>query len=405
MLRMTGEELEQLSKSLRQRAPHEAAGLIGTKSDAEALAALQPVHALIIQQILRELDDQRRCELLAAAPVEKAREWMSTPSYPEDSVGSLMEPPVAVFRPDMTVRETIDGLRKLTKRAFITYGYVTDDTNRLIGVLVMRDLMLAAPDDKLSDVMYTNLFWLEPNMALTDAMKSTLNWHFPVYPVCDEEGRLIGLVRGQSLFEARAIELSAQPGAMVGVAEEVRLTTGLKRSLWMRHPLLQFHLWTAFLSAIVIGLFGSSLNGLFIIAAFFPVVAAQGGITGCQSLAVTLRGLTLGEMKHGQETRLLAKEAALGLINGILVGFFAALAFVIYAQWTHQAHAWRLGGCLWLAMASSCMVSGVLGVVIPLVLRKMSFDPATASIIVLTALTDALGLGIFLAVVKWLVLG
>lgn len=403
MRRMTGEDLEKLSLALMHRAPHEAAELLAAQSDEDALAAMDAVNPLIVQQLLRELDDHRRCELLAAAPVEKAHQWMKNQEYPEDSVGWLMEPPVAVFRPTMTVRETIEGLRRLTKKAFITYGYVTDEKNQLIGVLVMRDLMLASPDQLVSEVMLTDPFWLEPQMALTDAMKSTLNRHFPVYPVCDEHGHLVGLVRGQSLFEARAIELSAQPGSMVGVNEDERLSTALKRSFWMRHPWLQFNLMTAFVAAAIISLFQRTLDSMTIIAVFLPVLAGQSGNTGCQTLAITLRGLTLGDMRHGQELGLILKEAFLGFVNGLLVGVVAGLGMYVYASMKHSDHAPMLGFTVLLAMTLSCIISGLAGVTIPLILRKLSFDPATASSIFLTTVTDCVSMGTFLALATWLV--
>jgi len=110
--------------------------------DEAAATALLAINPMLAQQILGEMPDEKRCAVLAAAPIEKAHQWMHNQQYPEDSVGWLMEPPVAVFRPQMTIRETIEALRVLTKKAFITYGYVTDDHNKLLGVLVMRDLML-----------------------------------------------------------------------------------------------------------------------------------------------------------------------------------------------------------------------------------------------------------------------
>ena len=400
---MDGEGINQLSAELTQRAPHEAAELLAAQTDADALAALEPVNPMTLQQILRELDDKRRCELLAAAPVEKARQWMKNQEYPEDSVGWLMEPSTAVFRQQMTVGETIEALRKLTKKNFITYGYVTDKTNKLIGVLVMRDLMLSEPEQKLSDVMYKNLFWLNPTMALTDAMKSSINRHYPVYPVCDSGGHLLGLVRGQSLFEARAIELSAQPGAMVGVNEEERLGTPVKRSLRMRHPWLQFNLLTAFLAACIVGFFQETLNEITILAVFMPVLSGQSTNTGCQSLAVCLRGLTLGDLKRGEERRLFLKEALLGVVNGVFVGLVAGLAMFIYANMHHNVHALTLSFVVLAAMTFSCLVSGVCGALIPLILRKFGTDPATASSIFLTTAADCVSMGSFLALATWLV--
>lgn len=402
---MTSEEqTHSLAADLVQRAPHEAAEMLTSMDDASALAALDVINPLVAQQILRELDDRRRSELIAAAPVEKARQWMRNQEYPEDSVGWLMEPPVAVFRPKMTVRQTVEAMRLLTKRAFITYGYVTDEQNKLLGVLVFRDLMLAEPDKPLSEVMYTNLFWLEPTMALTDAMKSTLNRHFPVYPVCDNERRLVGLVRGQSLFEARAIELSAQPGTMVGVNEEERLATPIKRSLFMRHPWLQFNLVTAFLAAGVVAFFQGTLDKIVILATFLPVLAGQSGNTGCQALAVCLRGLTLGDLKSGSERMVVYKEAVLGLLNGVLVGLIAAIGMFVYAKMQHNehsGHALILAFTVLAAMTLSCIVSGISGVLIPLALRKLGFDPATASSIFLTTATDCVSMGTFLALATW----
>ena len=301
-------------------------------------------------------------------------------------------------------------MRKLTKKAFITYGYVTDESNKLLGVLVFRDVMLAEPSKRLSDIMYPNVFTLQPEMELTDAMKATLNRHFPVYPVCDEEGHFLGLVRGQSLFEARAIELSAQAGTMVGVNEEERLATPVKRSLIMRHPWLQFNLLTAFIAAAVVGVFQGTLDKIVILAAFLPVLAGQSGNTGCQALAVTLRGLTLGDFKTGQERKLFFKEAILGLFNGALVGLVAAVGMYFYASMQPampdhiHPDPLMLGFVVWISMVASCIVSGLSGATIPLLLKKLGFDPATASSIFLTTATDVVSMGTFLGLATWLIL-
>lgn len=397
------ETLEPLQDALTRRAPHEAAGLLHDHSDEDGAKALQAVNPMVAQQILAELDDEKRCSILAAAPIEKAHQWMHNQQYPEDSVGWLMEPPVAVFRPHMTVRDTIEALRVLTKKAFITYGYVTDDANRLIGVLVMRDLMLGEPDKKLQDVMWPNVFSLRPDMALTEAMKATVNRHFPVYPVCDHEQRLLGLVRGQTLFEARAIEISAQAGTMVGVEKEERLTTPVMRSLRLRHPWLQVNLITAFAAAGIVGLFQDTLDKVLLLAVFLPVMAGQSGNAGYQALAVALRGLTLGDIPTGQERRLILKEGLLGLLNGALVGLTAGLGMWAYAAWKGHPQSYLLGVVVFVAMTASCIISGLCGALIPLALRRWGADPATASGIFLTTATDIVSMGFFLGLARWLI--
>jgi magnesium transporter len=387
---------EVLLDEVHSLAPHAVADLLETKAPEEGVFVLEALNPMVAQQVLHEMQEEHRCKLIAAAPIEKARQWMHNRQYPEDSVGWLMEPPVAVFRPTMTVRDTIEALRKLTKRAFITYGYVTDESNKLLGVLVFRDLMLGKPDAPLSEVMYTNIFALQPEMALTDAMKLTVNRHIPVYPICDAQGRLLGLVRGQNLFEARAIEISAQAGTMVGVEKEERLSTPVSRSLKFRHPWLQINLLTAFIAAAVVGLFEHTLERIVLLAAFLPVLAGQSGNTGCQALAVTLRGITMGDLDAGDEKKLVFKEGLLGLYNGMLVGVSAALGMFIYAKMQGNADAMMLSIVVWMSMVASCIVSGLCGALIPLTLRKFGADPATASSIFLTTATDVVSMGVFL---------
>ena len=146
--------------------------------------------------------------------------------YTPQSVGELMEQPVGLFRPGDTVRNTVEHLREITRERFVTYCFVTDEDGRLLGVITMRDLLLNPPECRLDELMLREPFRLAPEMPLLEAMKTTLNRHFPVYPVCAEDGRLVGLVRGQALAEAQAFELTAQAGAMVGVEREERLEIG-----------------------------------------------------------------------------------------------------------------------------------------------------------------------------------
>jgi len=228
-------------------------------------------------------------------------------------------------------------------------------------------------------------------------MRAVVHKHFPVYPVCDEHGKLIGLVRGQAMFEEQAFEISAQPGRMVGVDKEERLATSWPRSLKFRHPWLQLNLFTAFLAATVVGLFQHTLDRMVILAVFLPVLAGQSGNTGCQALAVTLRGLTLGEFTPGSARALVAKEALLGFLNGALVGITAGLGMFIVARSQHNPAALGLAAIVAVAMTCSCIVSGVAGALIPLTLKRVGADPATASSIFLTTATDVASMGLFLS--------
>jgi magnesium transporter len=321
-----------------------------------------------------------------------------------ETVADLMSPALGVFRPDMTVAETVEELRELTRSAMITYCYVTEEDGKLVGVVVMRDMLLATPETRLDAIMLTEPYSFEEELSLDDALIAAVGRHYPVYPVCDANGVLKGLIRGEELFRNQAIEISAQAGEMVGVDKEERLTTPLMRSLKLRHPWLQINLVTAFAAAAVVGLFENTLSQLVILAVFLPVMAGQTGNTGCQALAVTLRGMTLGELKPGLVSRLIAKEGLLGLLNGFLVGITAGIGMMVYATGQGEAQPLLMGLCVLFAMTVSCTVAGVAGALIPLILKRLGADPATASSIFLTTASDVASMGIFLSVSTLLLL-
>jgi magnesium transporter len=213
---------------------------------------------------------------------------------------------------------------------------------------------------------------------------------------------LVGSVRGQSIFQQQAFELSAQPGEMVGVQKEERIATPWQSSLKARHPWLQLNLLTAFLAASVVGVFQGTMDRVVALAVFLPVVAGQSGNTGCQALAVTLRGMTLGELDVGRAGTVVAKEAWLGLLNGVLVGIVAGLGMLYYALNTGVASPFTLAAVVLLAMTGSCVASGISGVLVPLALRRLGADPATASSIFVTTATDCASMGLFLGLASLL---
>ena len=152
------------------------------------------------------------------------------------TVGDLMSAPIGVFRPETTVAEAIKALRTLTREAIVTYCYIVDPAGTLIGLVVMRDMLLAPRKASSTSLMIRDPFALQEDTKLEDALKAAIVRHYPVYPVCDGDGRLTGLVRGEELFAEQAIEISAQSGKMVGVDKEERLATPLGRSLRFAIP-------------------------------------------------------------------------------------------------------------------------------------------------------------------------
>ncbi|HEY7472673.1 MAG TPA: magnesium transporter [Gemmatimonadota bacterium] len=392
-----------LAERITRRAPAEAVELLESYPIEMGAAALEKVNPYLRWSVLEALPEERREAFISRVPPEIGATWRRNLEYEENSIGSLMDAPVGVLHPETTIGEAIDELRRLVKRAFITYLFVTDHAGRLVGVVVMREMLLGDRSQRLEEIMLRDPFFLTPEMKLTDAMRAVLNRHFPVYPVCEPDGRLIGLVRGQTMFEVQAIEISAQAGSMVGVEKEERLSTPWPRSLKFRHPWLQLNLLTAFVAAAVVGIFQGTIDEIVVLAVFLPVLAGQSGNTGCQALAVALRGMTLGELRPGREKMLVLKEGLLGLLNGALVGVTAGAGMYFYARSQGNPDAMLLGGIVAIAMTASCVISGVAGALIPMTLKRLGADPATASSIFLTTATDVASMGIFLGLATALI--
>ena len=279
---------EQLAGELSRMDLQEAAQKLAGLHDDLVVDILQRMNPAVVGDIIAEMADEQRQRLVATGPQLVVRQWTVNQDYPEDSIGRLMEPPTAVFTTGQTVGEVIGRVRELVKKIFITYCFIVDEDGRLIGIVTMRDLLVSDHGTPIEDVMLRNPFSLRADSPLMEAMKLVVHRHFPVYPVCEESGRLVGLVRGQAMFEEHAFEITAQPGRMVGVDKDERLSTPWPRSLQLRHPWLQLNLLTAFVAAAVVGLFQDTLDRMVILALFLPVLAGQSGNTGCQALATVL---------------------------------------------------------------------------------------------------------------------
>jgi magnesium transporter len=392
-----------LAAQIRSLPAREAAAVVERAPPTHVVEAFLQTNPAIVQTILAELDRDSRGLIEASAPPEVAEQWKRNTVYPAGTIGQLMEPALAVFAPGMTVGEAIETLRPLVRLTFVTYGYVVDGDGRLAGILTMRDLLFNDHAARLGDVMQKEPFCLSPDLKVSDAMKLTLNRHYPVYPVCDAERHLVGLVRGAALFELEAFEITAQPGAMVGVEKEERVSTSLGQSFKFRNPWLLINLLTAFAAGGVVAVFQGTVDRLVILATFLPVLAGQSGNTGCQALAVTVRGITLGDINPGRGAYLVVKEMFLGLANGAVTGVLCGIAMYLLALSQESPHALMLGVVVCLAMIGSCAISGISGALVPLGLKRLGADPATASSIFVTTATDVASMGLLLALATLLV--
>lgn len=388
--------LADLGAEIESRSATGAAAKLAERPGDEIAAALLSLNAAFAQEVLGALGDEARERALAAAPARVAAQWQRNALYDEGSVGRMMEPVVAAFLPDQTVGEVIAELRELVKSVQITYCYVVDDDSRLVGLVTMRELLFLDDERRLADIMNRNVFAFHAATPVEAAMREALDRHYPVYPVVDAERRLIGLLRGQTLFEARAIQITLQAGSMVGLDKEERVSTPLREAFRMRHPWLQINLFTAFGTAAVVSLFHETIEQVVVLAAFLPVLSCLAGNNGCQALAITLRGLTLGDLERHPVTAVVVRELRLGALNGLFTGIVGAIAMFFFALAQGESSPLVLAFVMLIAMVVTCVLSCLLGTLVPLAVRRFGADPATASSIFLLTITDIIGMGFML---------
>ncbi len=399
--------LRQLAVSVSRRAPLDAVALLEREPDAVVANVLERIELVLALRVLALLPEERQHSIASLFDSDLGglgETWSQNMDFPEDSVGRLIEPVTDTFRPEARIGDVIEALRPIAIVQQLVYAYVTDEAEKLVGVVTMRELLFADPADSLDDVMVAEPFYFTAETDSESAMRAVLQRHYPMYPVCDEHGRLLGVVRGYALFERQTYELTAQAGRMVGVGKEEHMSTPWLKCLFLRHPWLQLNLLTAFVAGAVVGLFEDTIQQVVALAAFLPVLAGQSGNTGCQALAVTLRSMILNELKPGMEHRLIRKEALLGILNGALVGLTAAGAMLGYAMMNGTAQPMLLATIVLVSMLGSCAAAGVSGVLIPLALRRAGADPATASTIFLTTATDVVSMGTLLGLATIFVL-
>lgn len=366
------------ARVVRGMPPGHAAAVVAAADPALAVSLLHRLEGHLDRQtFLRQLPGPQRRDLEAFL------------SFPESSAGGLMDPLAPVFRADARVADVVRALRASQRRTDHVV-MVVDESGTLRGTLPTLQILLADPDSRLER--------LEPQAGpsiqafahrdeVADAIEAQQVTSMPVIDIND---RPVGLLSQSALARVAEQEAATDMQSMVGVSREERALSSVGFAVRKRLPWLQINLVTAFLAAAVVGIFEETIAKFTALAILLPVVAGQSGNTGAQSLAVTMRGLTLHEISIRQWLPVVVKESSVGLLNGLAV---AAVTMVGVWIWSGST-----GLCLVIgsAMVLSMTIAGVAGAGVPLVLRAIGQDPAQSSSIVLTTVTDVMGFFSFL---------
>lgn len=312
--------------------------------------------------------------------------------YAPHTVGAVMDPHYLSFRLDQTVREAIEMIRFLSNSGVpLLYAYAVDEEFRLKGVLVMRDLLVAKDDALISEIMKADVYAINVNRSRDEVSKEAVAQRYLAVPIVDDAGHLLGALKFGDIIHFAQEEASKDILKLFGAGAEETASSSIKTKVKTRLFWLQVNLATSFAAAAIISMFEGLIAKVTVLAAFLPIIAGQGGNTGAQSLAVVMRGLALDEIGKGEALKVVWREVAAGVVNGVLVGITTGLVC-----WFFNHNAW-LGLIVTGAMIGNMAIATLCGAVIPLIMKKVGLDPAQCSSIILTTFTDVFGFLILLS--------
>ncbi|BAL26114.1 magnesium transporter [Azoarcus sp. KH32C] len=349
--------------------------------DTDELADLAPdLPPEVMQDVFQSLDSEEREQLRAAM------------SYPEDSVGALMDFDMVTVREDVTLEVVLRYLRRFDELPDHTDKlFVVDREDHLKGILTLESLLINDPDANVVDVMHKeNVISFEPEDEADDAAQAFERYDLVSAPVIDSERRVIGRLTVADAVDYIREESEHEILSNAGLREEEDIFASVMDSVKNRWAWLAINLVTAFIASRVIGLFEGSIEKLVALAALMPIVAGIGGNSGNQTITMIVRAIAMGQVEPGAMQRLMRKELKVSLINGLFWGgIIGVLSWWLY-------HSVSLGLVMTAAMTLNLLLAASAGVVIPMMRFRLGKDPALGSSVMITGLTDSGGFFIFL---------
>ncbi len=316
--------------------------------------------------------------------------------YPDESAGGLMDPEAPYVKGGTTAGNALDLLRLRLQEESPRILPVLDERRRLVGRVEVVKLALARPGLPVSDIMDTDVVSVSPDTDQEECAALARQYDLDLIPVVGDEGRLLGTIHADDIIDV-VVEEATEDMYRIAAVEGESVQGPLLRSMRRRMPWLGLNLVTVFLAALVIGVFESTVARVVALAVFLPIIPGQAGMSGMQTLTLVVRSMALGELPGRRILKLLVRELALALAQGILLGVVVGAA----------AYAWKgdptLGIILAAAMVGNMIIAGLTGAGIPLLLRKLRMDPAVSAAVFITTFTDVLGLLLFLGLATLLI--
>ncbi len=343
--------------------------------------------------LIAELPEETAAQVLRMLGLEEGAEITELMAYGPETAGGIMQRELLAVQEDATVGQAVEAFQKLAREEDVEdihNVFVTDADRRLVGVLPIRRLLLVGADTPIRRLMDPDVVRVGTDVDQEEVAALFKKYNLLSMPVVDDANRPVGRITVDDIVDVIAEESGEDILLLGGVHDEDRVFCPPFQSVRRRLPWLAINLGTAIIAAGVVSLFEGTLSRMISLAVFMPVVAGLGGNAGTQTLTLITRAIALGELSFANAWRALVKESLVALANGTAIGIVMAVG--TYA-WKGN---WMLGVVLGLALIINMFVAGIVGTVIPVLLKRAGVDPAVASGIIVTAFTDSCGFFTFL---------
>ena len=397
-------EVEDRRDVLRQLSTERAAEVLSEMDEEEAAEVLSEIRTPRAVRILDDFEPDDAADIVAELEPEVRDHLMSKLerssrsnietllAFDPDTAGGIMTTEVDTALEDMTVDEATALIREFAdKHEDLHYVYVVNRQHQLQGIISLRKLIQSKPHQKVSAIMRTDIQGVcTPEMDKEEVALLMAEHNLPDIAVMDEDNILLGVITHDDVLDVIQDEATEDIQKLAGAGGDEDIHDDTLFSIRRRLPWLAVNLATAFVAAMVVKLFENEIGALPILAAIMPIIAGVGGNSGQQSLAITIRSIALGQVKEGDSRNILFRQAAIGLVNGLLIGLLAAFMVAFFGG------PMKLSVIVLAAMIINLAVGCLTGTMVPLILLKLKQDPAQVSSILLTFVTDTGGFFVFL---------
>ena len=377
------EILSELEEHIRE----EVINFLGPTHVAEFLQKLETDDAV---HVIEDLDENDKNIILNKIPDIERKDLELSLNYPEDSAGRLMSVDFVSLTPNMNVGEAIDSFRISDDLPIEFYEiYLVNDSSKPIAAISLSNIIRSSRDKSLKDLESHELIMISADMDRELVAYQFERFDLVSAPVIDDKGSLIGVITADDIVEVFKDEAGEDIKLLGGVGDE-DITDSVIETSSNRFSWLFVNLITAVIASIVIGFFGRTIEEIVALAILMPIVASMGGNAGTQTLTITVRSLSTRDLIPLNYKRIINREILVSLLNGLL---FAIIIGVLSAMWFSN---FGLGLVLAIAMVINMVTAGFAGIIIPLILNKLGIDPALASSVFVTTVTDVVGFMVFL---------